>query len=46
MLFALLPAVLYVAAALLMFRYSLTRARVAEIHQQLQTAHSGGETLV
>lgn len=35
-LFALLPAVLYVVAALLMFRYRLTRQRVTEIQQQLQ----------
>ena len=46
MLFALLPAALYVVAALLMFRYRLTRQRVADIRVQLQAAHSGGETLV
>lgn len=46
MLFALLPAALYVVAALLMFRYSLTRERVAEIRRQLQTVRSEGETLV
>lgn len=46
MLFALLPAALYIVAALLMFRYRLTRQRVAEIRVQLESLHSGGETHV
>lgn len=36
MLFALLPAALFVVAALLMLRYGLTRQRVAEIRARLQ----------
>lgn len=35
MLYALLPAVLYVVAALLMFGYTLSRKRVQDIQQQL-----------
>ena len=46
MLFALLPAVLYIVAALLMFRYRLTRQRVAEIRVELESIRNGEATLV
>jgi Na+/melibiose symporter-like transporter len=44
-LFALLPAALYLVAGLLMFGYGLTRKRVAEIQTQLRADAPGGETV-
>jgi Na+/melibiose symporter-like transporter len=44
-LFALLPAALYLVAGHLMFGYSLTRRRVAEIQTPRRVDAPGGETV-